>query len=139
MIEYLSVENVMDIHRAIIDRIGGSHGVRDLGALESVVSQPWATFAGEDLYTDIVEKASALGFSLTSNHPFVDGNKRAGYISTRVFLNLNGFDIFGRTDDKQALILSIAAGEIDRERFALWIRDHINPRLLSYRAVSDSD
>jgi len=128
MIEYLSVEDVLSIHRNIIDQIGGSHGIRDMGTLESAVSQPMATFAGNDLYVGIVDKASAFGFSLISNHPFIDGNKRVGYVATRIFLKLNGFDIFGRTEDKEALILAVAAGEVQREYLTEWLRDHINPK-----------
>jgi death-on-curing protein len=128
MIEYLSVEDVLEIQRSIVDQIGGIHGVRDLGSLESAVSQPTASFGGEDLYSGVVEKAATLGFGLVSNHPFLDGNKRTGYVATRIFLKLNGYDLAGRTDDKQDAILSIASGKMNRSQFAHWIREHLYPR-----------
>ena len=76
---YLTVGEVLEIYSSVIKQSGGGMGIRDLGALESAVAQPRMTFNGEELYPTIVEKASALGFSLIQNHPFVDGNKRAGH------------------------------------------------------------
>src|ERR687885_138020 len=82
---YLTVEEVLKLHERVIEQRGGSTGVRDRGALESAVAQPQMTFAGEDLYPTVVDKAAALGFSLTMNHPFVDGNKRTAHAAMRCF------------------------------------------------------
>jgi len=76
---YLTVGEVMEIYSRVMRQSGGSVGILDLGALESAVAQPRMIFNGEELYPTIAEKASALGFSLIQNHPFVDGNKRAGH------------------------------------------------------------
>jgi len=73
---YLTVDEVALIHSRLIEQSGGSTGLRDAGSLESAVSQPLASFGGEDLYPTFVEKAAALAFSLVKNHPFIDGNKR---------------------------------------------------------------
>lgn len=76
--KYLTVEQVLFIHARLVSEISGTHGVRDLGLLESAVARPQATFEGNDLYSDIFSKAAALMESLIGNHPFVDGNKRTG-------------------------------------------------------------
>src|SRR5687768_10300858 len=122
MIEYLTLEDVEALHDDIINTIGGSHGIRDEGALKSAISQPEASFGGEDLYPSILEKAVALAFSLISNHPFVDGNKRTGYLALRVFLEINGYDVAGRPEDKERIILGVAAGSVGREHFLEWVR-----------------
>ena len=78
---------VFRLHEAIIARSGGQVGLRDEGALESALAQPLVSFAGQELYPSIAEKAAALCFSHVRNHPFVDGNKRIGHAVMMVFLN----------------------------------------------------
>ncbi|MEI2822081.1 MAG: type II toxin-antitoxin system death-on-curing family toxin [Chitinophagaceae bacterium] len=99
--------------------------MRDLGALEFAVAQPRMTFNGEELYRTIVEKASALGFSLIQNHPFVDGNKRAGHAAMEIFLMLNGFEISASVDEQVEIILGVASGKMSREVFTNWLQTHI--------------
>ena len=82
---YLKVGEVLEIYSQVMKQSGGGVGIHDLGALESALAQPRMTFNGEELYPTIVEKASALGFSLIQNHPFVDGNKRAGHAAFETF------------------------------------------------------
>jgi death on curing protein len=86
--------------------------VRDLAALESAVAQPYMTFGGRDLYPGVAEKASALAFSLVMNHPFVDGNKRAGHAAMEVFLVLNGYELSAATDEQERIVLGLAAGTV---------------------------
>jgi death-on-curing protein len=74
-----------------------------------------------------VEKAAALCFLLVSNHPFVDGNKRLGHAAMEVFLLLNGYEINATIDDQEEIILSIAAGRIERSGFAEWLTEHVGP------------
>ena len=93
MTRSLTLVEVLELHRRIIEQSGGAAGVRDLGALESAIAQPLMTFGGEDLYLSVAKKAGALGFSLIMNHPFVDGNKRIGHGAMEVFLILNGLEI----------------------------------------------
>jgi death-on-curing protein len=93
---YLSIDQVLVIHKRILEQSGGGAGIRDFGALESALAQPEMTFGGDELYPSISEKASALGFSLVMNHPFVDGNKRVGHAVMEVFLVLNGYELQGR-------------------------------------------
>jgi death on curing protein len=73
-VRYLSLGEVVALHRLVVEQAGGAAGLRDLGALESAVAQPRATFDGKELYPSLAEKAAALGYSLALNHPFVDGN-----------------------------------------------------------------
>ncbi len=78
MIRYLTLIEILELHRRILEQSGGALGIRDLGLLASAITQPRMTFGGEDLYPSLLEKAAVLGFSLILNHPFVDGNKRSG-------------------------------------------------------------
>jgi death-on-curing protein len=125
---YLTVEEVLKLHERVIEQRGGSTGVRDRGALESAVAQPQMTFAGEDLYPTVVEKAAALGFSITMNHPFVDGNKRTAHAAMEVFLVLNGFEINASVDNQEAVMLALAAGNLRREAFVEWLEQHLQSR-----------
>ena len=122
---YLTLNEALEIYRRIVDQSGGSFGIRDLRSLESSLAQPRATFGGEDLYPTIVEKASALGFSLIQNHPFVDGNKRIGHAVMETFLILNGFEINAAVDEQEQVILTIASGKMKRDEMAEWLRAHV--------------
>lgn len=122
---YLSLPETLELHRRVVERTGGARGVRDLGALESALAQPRMTFGDQELYPTIVEKASALGFSLIKNHPFVDGNKRIGHAAAEVFLLLNGFEIVASVDEQERIVMRLAASEIGREEFTAWLRANI--------------
>lgn len=121
----ISLSEIQKLHTRIIERTGGSFGVRNLGGLESALAQPFMTYRGEYLYPTLVEKASALGFSLIMNHPFVDGNKRIGFMAMALFLSRNGYDIGGTVDEQEEIILRVASGEIDREALTLWLEENI--------------
>lgn len=122
---YLTVGEVLELYSRVMEQTGGSLGILDLGALESAIAQPRMMFNGEELYPTIVEKASALGFSLIQNHPFVDGNKRAGHAALETFLMLNGYEISASVDGQVDVILGVAAGNMDRHAFTSWLKDHI--------------
>ena len=124
---YLTLGEVVELHRRILQASGGASGIRDLGALDSAVAQPKATFGGVDLYPTAVEKAAALCFSLVQNHPFVDGNKRVGHAAMETFLILNGAEIYAPVDDQERLMLDFAAGRIDRSHLTDWLRHHLRP------------
>jgi death-on-curing protein len=96
---YLTLGEVLDLHRRITEQTGGAVGVRDLGGVESAVAQPQMTFGGEELYATIESKATALCFSLVMNHPFMDGNKRIGHAALETFLVMNGFELAAHVDD----------------------------------------
>ena len=98
---YLSLGEVVDLHHALLDLTGGASGIRDLGGLESALAQPRVTFDGADLHPTVIDKAAALAFSLTLNHPFVDGNKRVAHATMEVFLSLNGVELLGTVDEHE--------------------------------------
>lgn len=125
MIRYLTLDEVMSLHRQILKQTGGIAGVRDSGSLESAIAQPMMTFGGEDLYPTLVDKAAALGFSLVMNHPFVDGNKRIGHAAMETFLVINDLEIFAPVDEQELVILSLAAGSLDREEFTKWLESQV--------------
>ena len=113
---YLGLSEVVDLHRRILQVTGGATGLRDLGALESAIAQPQATFSGRDLYPTAAEKAAALCFALIQGHPFVDGNKRVGHAAMETFLVLNGSELEATVEDQEDLILNLAAGRIERNQ-----------------------
>jgi death on curing protein len=115
----------MRLHRQILKQSGGTTGVRDSGALESALAQPMMTFGGEELYPTIAGKAAALGFSLVMNHPFVDGNKRTGHAAMEIFLVMNDLEITAPIDEQEAVILSLAAGSLDRKAFTQWLESNV--------------
>jgi death on curing protein len=124
-VRYLTLSEALELHRRVIGQSGGALGVLNLGALESALALPRMTFGGRELYLSIVDKAAALGYSLIQNHPFLDGNKRTGHAAMEVFLLLNGFEIQSSLDEQERIVLLVASGEMDREAFTLWLRDHI--------------
>lgn len=124
MIRYLTLIEVLELHRRIITQSGGTLGVRDFGLLESAIAQPQMTFAGEELYANLIEKAAALGFSIIMNHPFIDGNKRAGHAALETFLVLNGIEISASVDEQENVVLKIASGETGREAFIEWLQQY---------------
>ncbi|XPM56051.2 MAG: type II toxin-antitoxin system death-on-curing family toxin [Leptolyngbya sp. IPPAS B-1204] len=85
MIRYLTLIEILELHRRILEQSGRALGIRDIGLLESAIAQPRMTFSGEELDPSLLEKAAALGFSIIMNHPFVDGNERTGHAATETF------------------------------------------------------
>lgn len=124
---FLDLEDVLMLHEDLITQSGGARGVRDQGAIESAVAQPQMSFGGQDLYPTLAEKAAALGYSLVSNHAFVDGNKRIGHKAMETFLVLNGFEISASVDEQEAIVLRLAASELTREEWSTWVLARIVP------------
>jgi death-on-curing protein len=122
---YLSLAEVLILHERVLTQTGGATGLRDLGALQSAIAQPRATFDGIDLYPSLAEKAAALTYALVSNHPFVDGNKRIGHATLETFLILNGFELGVAIDDAEQTFLSLAAGTLTRSALRTWIEHHL--------------
>ena len=122
---YLTLPEVLELHRRLLAQSEGAAGLRDLGALESAVAQPRMTFESTDLYPSLPEKAAALGFSLISNHPFLDGNKRVGHAAMEAFLILNGHELSAAVEDTEQLIVGVASGSVSRTELELWVRQHI--------------
>lgn len=125
---HLTLGEVVALHQAILDATGGADGIRDLGALESALAQPKATFDGTDLYPSVVDKAGALAFGLAMNHPFVDGNKRIAHAAMAVFLELHGLAIEATVDGQEQLMLNLAAGQLSRAHLTTWLESHVATR-----------
>jgi len=121
---YLTLGEVVALHRRLMATTGGTSGIRDLGLLESALAQPRASFGGDDLYPGVIDKAAALGFSLVMGHPFVDGNKRTGHAAMETFLVLNGYELNAPVDEQERVMLELAAGELSRDNFLSWVRTH---------------
>ena len=122
--EYLTVNEVLLLHARLIQRTGGSRGVRDVSLLESALARPRATFEGTDLYPDLWAKAAALMHGLAQNHAFVDGNKRTALAATGIFLELNGHRLTASNDEAADFTLRIAAGESGVQEIATWLKKH---------------
>ena len=120
----LTKEQVISIHSSLIEATGGTDGVRDIGLLESALETPFQTFDGKDLYPALIQKAARLGYSLVSNHPFVDGNKRIGIHTMLVFLAVNGVEIECNQKELIDIGLSLAAGTMDAEKLLIWLSLH---------------
>jgi death-on-curing protein len=125
---YLTLAEVLALHQRLMQESGGPSGLRDLALLESAVAQPLASFGGQDLYGSLVEKAAALAYSLISNHPFVDGNKRVAHAAMEVFLVLNGHEIECPMDEQETTWLRLAAGEQSRAELVAWLSQHMRPQ-----------
>ena len=124
-IRILSKENILALHCLIADVTGGGEGVRDMGLLESALSAPYQSFGGLELYPTLTEKAARLGFSLVSNHAFIDGNKRIGILSMLTFLKLNGCPVKCTDAQLTELGLGLAAGEISYGELLDFLNSHI--------------
>ena len=123
MIKFSS-EKVKLLHQLMAEATGGSVGVRDEGLLDSAIESAFASFDGFELYPSKEEKAAKLGYSLISNHAFVDGNKRIGVYVMLSFLELNGIHIESSDEDVIALGLGTADGRMDQEDVLMWIRNY---------------
>jgi death-on-curing protein len=116
------IEDVLFYHSIMIEQHGGSHGVRDIGALESAIARPFMTFDGQELYLTAIEKASALIESIAKNHPFVDGNKRTSFYLAIRLLNDNNVDINAPENDTYDFVINVASGLYSYEDILAWLR-----------------
>lgn len=119
---WLTPKVVADIHSEQLALFGGPDGIRDRGLLESALARPINRFAyGE---TDMAALAAAYAFGIAKNHPFIDGNKRVSLLALIIFLRLNGIEFAPSEADAAAIILALAAGEVEEEGLTRWIRDN---------------
>jgi death on curing protein len=121
---YLTAFEVMVMQRALVERYGGTHGLRDAGALESALFRPQSGY-----YDDLIWEAAALFESLAMNHPFIDGNKRIAFAGVDVFLRVNGL----RLHAKPAAVLKWMTSHLEAHTFNLsqiepWLRKHVKAR-----------
>ena len=117
----IELRDVLNIHKILIDKFGGSKGVRDQGSLESAINRPFASFDNQDLYPTPSDKAAAILESILINHPFVDGNKRTAYVLMRLILLDNGLDLVANQEDKYKMVISASTGDIRFDDIKKWI------------------
>ena len=120
----LTVDEVVALHDKLIERTGGSHGIRDQGLLESAVYSAVSTFGDNEAYPTVEEKAARLMFSITNNHAFVDGNKRIGVFTMLMTLQLNNIKINYTQAELISLGLSVADGKTEYVEILDWIMEH---------------
>ncbi|MDQ3929920.1 MAG: type II toxin-antitoxin system death-on-curing family toxin [Chloroflexota bacterium] len=125
----LTLEDILELHEDQIVRYGGSTGVRDMNLLLSASEMPKASFGGEFLHEDVHAMAAAYLFHIVQNHPFIDGNKRAGLASAIAFLRLNGFRLRVDKEALYGMVLEVAQGNLDKLAIADFLRQHTYPSL----------
>ena len=125
---HLTVEMAREIHAEAIARFGGSDGIRDPALLDSAVGAPQASFGGRSPFSDLAEVAAAYLFYLCTNHPFLDGNKRAALGACLVFLRVNSLEPAPDGPEWEALTLDVAAGRINRQQTAKRLRKLLRRR-----------
>ncbi len=120
---YPTLEEALHLHRMLIERFGGQHGVRDLGLIESALARPQSGY-----YDTLATQAAALLQSFTMNHGFVDGNQRIAFAITAVFLRLNGYRIVASADNAEAFLIDqVIKDKADVEQIAEWLHGHWEP------------
>jgi len=117
----IDLQTTLLIHNILIDKFGGSKGIRDQGGLEAAIARPYATFDSQDLYPTAIEKAAAIFESLIINHPFIDGNKRTAYTLLRLTLLQFGHDIIATEGEKYDMTIAASKGELKFDDIKLWL------------------
>ena len=121
----IEIEDVLAFHEKLIQAFGGISGLRSRELLESAILRPYQTFDGQELYPSVVNKAAAIIESIVKNHPFLDGNKRTGYVLMRLTLMQNAQDIESSEDEKYKFVIQIASGDLEFEEIRTWIQNRI--------------
>ena len=120
----ISIEEVITIHEEVIRIFGGKLGLRDRNLPDSAIHRPYASLSDQELYSSLEEKAAAILESIVNNHPFLDGNKRVGYVLCRLTLLDHGYDINATQQEKFELVMSVSRGDWQFENIVEWLRVH---------------
>jgi len=128
VLRFLSVQNVLDLHRATIQRHGGPHGIRDIRLLDAAVAMPMQRLDGRYLHDGIPAMAAAYLFHIAANHPFIDGSKRVATAACLVFLVTNGADLAVPDALLTDTVMRVASGELDKPGLTAWLRKHCTLR-----------
>ncbi|RRB02618.1 type II toxin-antitoxin system death-on-curing family toxin [Larkinella rosea] len=124
----ISADEVLLIHRRLIEVFGGSDGVRDESIMLSAIARPYSGFGDTEFYPTPVEKAAAIIESIVKNHPFVDGNKRTGYVLMEIILRTNNLFISASQQERYSFVIQIATGELDYDGIVSWIKNNTESR-----------
>jgi len=122
MIKYLDIEQIIKIHDSLIDKFGGLKGLRDRSLLESSIANPMTTVFGQEMYPTVFDKASCYLFSISRNHPFLDGNKRTASMSSIIFLRSNDKVVEYEEDEFLEFVIFVAEGKQSREQVSSYLR-----------------
>ena len=122
----ITLDDAVKIHSILIERFGGTKGVRDKNLLESALLRPYQTFDKKQLYLSPAQKAAAIIESIITNHPFLDGNKRFGYVVMRLTLLSDELDIIASEDEKYDFVIKIAQGIFKYPDILNWINSKIS-------------
>ncbi len=122
---WITTAQIEILHQKILQKTGGSKGLRDKSALESALAAPMQTFDDQDLFPTEIEKIARIACGLTQNHPFVDGNKRIGALVMQILLRRNGYRLSTQHLELSDIFLSVARGETDHVALAKWIEKRI--------------
>lgn len=125
--DVLSIEKVLYLHDQIVLTAGGKEGTRDFALLHSALERCKATFAGEDLYPTVLDKAAALLHSMVMNHPFLDANKRTGYQTMKAFLESNGYRMKVSQKEIVRFCISVDNDGVEGKGIIGWLEKHIAP------------
>lgn len=120
----ISLNRILQLHTKMIIATGGDSGVRDIGLLDSALSNAFATFDGKELYKSVEEKSASICFSIINNHPFIDGNKRMGIFVMLVLLEYNDIKLNYNQEALVNLGLGIAKGDYKQDDILQWILEH---------------
>jgi death on curing protein len=126
---FLTLDEVIEIHRDMIERYGGSPGIRDQGLLESAVAMAQAGFGEQYLHSTVFEMAAAYLFHIVNNHAFVDGNKRTGAMAAFTFLKLNQISLSAGELKFERLVREAAEGKVGKEKIAEFFQKNTKKRL----------
>jgi death-on-curing protein len=125
--EWIDRRVLVLLHQENLAEQGGRAGILDEGLLESALAHPHQRRSYE-AKSDLARLAAGYAAGLVRNHPFVDGNKRAAFLAVGLFLGLNGFQLVADQVDAALTVFALAAGEMDEQEFAVWIRSHMRRR-----------
>ncbi len=121
---FLTLAEILEIHRDQINRYGGDPGIRDLGLLQSALAMPAAGLGGRFVHSDLYEMAAAYLFHIVQDHPFIDGNKWTGAVAALIFLALNDVIIVAEEDDFERVVRAVAEGEAAKLTVSEFFRKH---------------
>lgn len=121
---YITAEDMLVLHAMVVDETTGSHGVRDVHLLKSIVHKPQTQFGGTDLYPDMFTKAAVLLEAIANYHVFIDGNKRTSFVAAARFLHINGYAFEATNEDIESTVLGVAEKRIDIRYLAEWFEEN---------------
>ena len=123
-VQFIPEELVLTVHTDLLQRYGGTPGLRDRNLLESALGQPKMTVRGKYAHKTIFDKAAAYGFHVCNNHPFVDGNKRVAFVLMDIFLQKNGWEIVAHEEEAYTIMMALASGKLTKFQLASWLKEY---------------